>query len=264
MRNKRTPEGKINYFPGFSVPIRILFIQLIAFGLTLFVVQLAIRLLGIETNTLVFGLIQGVFALLMTYLLRMRRWWLPIQFIFPLAMFLLLALDIAPIWYLGAFAVLLFLFWGAVVTRVPLYLSGNQTWEKVLELLPKDRPLNIVDIGSGLGGLVLYLAKNRPDSRVFGIEISPFLWFVSHFRRLFAKSEARFMFGNYERLDFSQYDVVFAYLSPIVMDNLWSKVQSEMRLGSLFLSFEFIVEGAKPDIEIEVGNKVLFGWKIVK
>ncbi len=257
-------ESQTRYLSGFSYPIQALFIQLVAFFLALFIVQVTFRLCGWAANTLIFGLLQGLLAAIISYVRKMPRWWLPIQFIFPLAMFLLLAMQISPAWYLGAFLVLSLLFWGAIVTRVPLYLSGNQVWEVVLTQLPENKALNIIDIGSGLGGLVLYLASNRPDCKVSGIEISPFLWAVSRVRQKFSKSQAQFLLGNYEKLKFQSYDIVFAYLSPIVMDKLWLKMESEMKPGSLLLSYEFPIEDIDPDIEITVGNKRLYGWYMGK
>lgn len=253
-------QGHSRYLPGFSAPIQALLIQLVSFFLVFFLLHLLFRWVGWTANTLVFGLLQGSLAAVIAHVRGMRLWWLPIQFVFPLAMFLLLAMQVSPVWYLGAFFVLLLLFWGAVVTRVPLYLSGRPAWEAVLDVLPKDRPLRIIDIGSGLGGLVLYLAANRPDCRVEGIEISPFLWMVSRIRQRFSRSQAYFVPGNYERLDLGRYDVVFAYLSPIVMDSLWLKAAAEMRQGTLLLSFEFAVEDVEPDIRTAVGKRVLFGW----
>lgn len=258
--DRENRQGHNLYLPGFSAPIQALLIQLVSFFLVLFLLHLLLRFVGWTANTLVFGLLQGSLAALISHVRGMRRWWLPIQLVFPSAMFLLLAMQISPVWYLGAFFVLLLLFWGAVVTRVPLYLSGRQAWDAVLDTLPESHPARIIDVGSGLGGLVLYLAEKRPDCIVEGIEISPFLWGISRFRQKFSKSPARFMPGNYERLDFGAYDVVFAYLSPLVMDSLWLKAADEMRPGAMLLSFEFAVEGVTPDIRIAVGNRVLFGW----
>ncbi len=257
---KEDIPGKSQYLPGFSIPIQALFIQLVAFFLALFVVQITFRLLAYSASTLIFGLLQGVLAALITRIRGLPRWWIPIQLVFPLAMFLLLALEIQPIWYLGAFCILSLLFWGAIVTRVPLYLSGNRVWDAVLSQLPQNRSLNVIDIGSGLGGLVLYLASKRKDCHVSGIEISPFLWLVSRLRQQFSKTDARFLLGNYEKIKLNRYDVVFAYLSPVVMDSLWLKLESEMRPGTLFLSYEFPVEDIEPDIKIMIENKILFGW----
>jgi predicted O-methyltransferase YrrM len=49
-------------------------------------------------------------------------------------------------------------------------------------------------------------------------------------------------------LDFAQFDVVFAYLSPAAMPELWKKAQREMRPGSLLISYEFPIEGVEPNL----------------
>ena len=52
--------------------------------------------------------------------------------------------------------------------------------------------------------------------------------------------------GDYARLDFSEYDAVFAYLSPAAMPALWDKASREMRPGSLLASYEFPIPGHPP------------------
>jgi tRNA1(Val) A37 N6-methylase TrmN6 len=65
-----------------------------------------------------------------------------------------------------------------------------------------NRPLAIADIGSGLGGLVLDLARRRPDAQVDGIELAPLPWLVSRLRAKLSGSRARFLRGDYEAVEF--------------------------------------------------------------
>ncbi|TFW17617.1 class I SAM-dependent methyltransferase, partial [Duganella callida] len=102
-------------------------------------------------------------------------------------------------------------------------------------------------IGSGLGGLVLYLARVRPDADVSGIELAPLPFVYSWLRARLGRSRARFLRGDYERLDFSCYDLVFAYLSPAAMSQLCRKAMAEMRPGTMLVSYEFIIEERSPD-----------------
>jgi transposase len=55
-------------------------------------------------------------------------------------------------------------------------------------------------------------------------------------------------------LSLEPYDVVFAYLSPVPMADLWDKVQREMRPGTLFVSCAFEVPGRRPDRIIELSS----------
>ena len=110
--------------------------------------------------------------------------------------------------------------------------------------------MRAIDIGSGLGGLVLELAKRRPDSYFDGIELAPLPWLASQLRATFTRKNARFILGDYESLNFSQYDLVFAYLSPAAMSALWKKASSEMKSGSILLSYEFLITEKAPEIII--------------
>lgn len=97
----------------------------------------------------------------------------------------------------------------------------------------------MIDIGSGLGDMSMYMAKVRAQDQVEGIEIAPLPWLISVVRAKCKRSRAQFKLGNYDDLNFADYDVVFAYLSPAAMSRLWQKAHREMRTGSLLVSLEF-------------------------
>jgi hypothetical protein len=210
------------------------------------------------------ALLQGLIAALLSHRFGMARWWLPIQFLFPVAALLVNALHLPPFIFLFGFLFFLLLFWSTFRTQVPYYPSSPSTWRAVDALLPPQAPLRVIDIGSGLGGFVLSLARRRPQASFAGIEIAPLPWLVSRLRAFFSGSRARFILGDYTRLDFAEYDVVFAYLSPVAMTALWNKARAEMPPGSLLLSYEFPIEGVAPDITVNASNKgtILYGWRI--
>jgi hypothetical protein len=87
---------------------------------------------------------------------------------------------------------------------------------------------------------------------------------VSVVRGRIARSRAKFLRGDYGTLDFGQYDVVFAYLSPAAMSQLWHQAHTQMQPGSLLLSCEFAVDGVMPDLSVrpEQGGPALYGWRI--
>lgn len=129
-------------------------------------------------------------------------------------------------------------------------------------MLPVGRSLRVIDIGSGLGGAVLHLSRLRPDSRFIGIELAPLPWLVSQMRARFGRSRGNFVRGDYTQLDFADFDVIFAYLSPAAMTALWQKARAEMRAGTLLLSYEFVVEDEPPDrvIYAQEGGPALYIW----
>jgi hypothetical protein len=246
---------------------------------------------GIHPAVLVaaFALLQGVLAAALARWRRLPSWWLVIQFVFPLALVGASALAL-PRWiYLIAFLLLLLTYWSTFRTRVPLYNCGPDVWREVGRLLPPG-PVRFVDIGSGLGGIVLHLAGTHPRGSFTGIEIAPLPWLVSRLRAAGLKLRARragrtssadiadiaghgatgacrFVRGDYLRHDFSGQDVVFAYLSPVAMPALWQKACAEMRPGALLLSLEFAIPGVVPDFLQACGSngqsgKLLYGFRM--
>jgi hypothetical protein len=210
------------------------------------------------------SLLHGVIAALLARLRRMAVWWWFILLVFPAAAQGVAYLHLPSWLFLAIFLFMLVLFWSTFRSQVPFYPSGLPAWNAVAELLPAGGPIRFMDIGSGLGGAVLNLSRRRPDSEFTGIEIAPLPWLVSRVRAALAGNHCRFIRGDYLLLDFADYDVVFAYLSPAAMVALWQKASAEMRPGSLLLSYEFHIPGAPPDIVVQPAGDgpVLHGWRI--
>jgi trans-aconitate methyltransferase len=166
--------------------------------------------------------------------------------------------------YLVGFIISLSLFWTTFRTQVPFFPSRPMVWQQVAKIIPQHQSIRLIDIGSGLGDMSMYMAKVRPDSQIEGIEIAPLPWMISYIRAKFRSSSATFTLGNYQDLDFANYDVIFAYLSPAAMRMLWDKASQEMRPGSLLISLEFEIPGVAENMRI-AGNKstpTIYVWKI--
>lgn len=217
----------------------------------------------VEVSVGAAALLQGALAAALSRWRRLAPWWLAIQLAFPPALLAATSLRLPPWLFLAAFGALLLIYWSTFRTQVPYYPSGRRAWDAVAALLPPDRPLLVIDIGSGLGGLVLDLARRRPESSFAGIELAPLPWLVSAVRARLAGANARFVRGDYERLDLGDYDVVFAYLSPAAMGALWRKARAEMRPGALLLSYEFGIAEQAADVTIVPAGRgpVLYGWR---
>jgi SAM-dependent methyltransferase len=239
-----------------------LIIQCAAFLIVLLIMTGSAAVADVSWPIAVAALLQGGLAAIIAYWRRAARWWAFIQFLFPVAVVTMQLLHLPPSLYLVAFIFLLGLYWTTFRTQVPFYPSNPAVWNAVATLLPLQQAIKLVDIGSGLGGLVLNLADRRPQGEFVGIELAPLAWLVSALRSRISGSRARFMRGDYFRLDFAQYDVVFAYLSPAAMPDLWHKARAEMRPGTLLLSYEFAIPGVPPHIAMLPGvdGPTLYGW----
>jgi hypothetical protein len=208
---------------------------------------------------------QGMLSAVLGIVLGLAWWWFPINLIFLPAVMFVQQIQLPAMAYLGGFLLLLLFNWGVIFTRVPLYLSRKSVWREVEALLPQDESYRLLDIGSGLGGMLLQLDQTRPLGRHEGVEISPAPWLVSWIRAYMRGASARFLRRDYRQLDLSHYDVVFAFLSPLVMQDVLHKASQEMRPGTLLLSLAFPLPGVSHDFVIQTGTserQKLYGWHV--
>lgn len=198
------------------------------------------------------ALFAGGLAALLGLIWRLPLWWLPINFLFVPGLLLMQGLLLAPHWYLLFFVVLLLVYWSVGRTQVPLYLSSRRAWQAVADRIPPSA--RVADLGSGLGGLLHFLARNRPDGRYVGVEIAPLPFLYSRLRFQLDSKSCEVRWASFWRMDLHDFDVVYAYLSPVPMADLWRKVQREMCTGSLFISNTFQVPGVEPDEVVELDD----------
>jgi len=232
----------------FSIPplFIALFIQVIALALVKFI----FNTLAIKPSLFEYAVWCGLTASCLSYIARLAWWWLLIQCAFFPALLATLNFNIRPDFFLLLFVVMVLVFWNTLVSRVPLYLSSPKVWHALEAFLPdyhEGASFKFIDIGSGLGGVIVHLAKARPDGSYTGIESAPmpFLWSLIRLR-LGRYVQCQVYWGDLWAIDLTPFDVVYAYLSPAPMSRLWQKAKAEMKSGSIFISSTFSVPGETP------------------
>ncbi len=201
---------------------------------------------------LAFG--QGSVAACASLLLRAETWWIVIHIAFMPAVVGLRRLDLPPTAFLGGFVLLTLIYWSTFRSRVPLFLSNRLTTDALLALLPQRAGLRVVDVGAGTGGALQRLAKGRPDANFTGIEHAP-LPFLLAWLTTRDQANCRMTRDDFWRHSLAEYDVVYAFLSPVPMARLWQKARQEMRAGSWLISNSFPVPGVTPQQIIEVADR---------
>jgi len=193
---------------------------------------------------------QGTLAAVLAARWGLGRGWLLFQWFLPFALAWQLGHTI-PAWIYPLIVItLLLVFGGGLRTRVPLYNSSRAAWQALLELLPPGENLRLVDLGAGLGGPLAFLARHRPGMAFVGIEGSPLVWFIAWLRTSPLRSNCRLELGDFWKISLSGFQVVYAFLSPVPMPELWAKARREMKPGSLLISNTFRIPGVVPEREI--------------
>jgi hypothetical protein len=140
------------------------------------------------------ALLQGIAAAAISRWRRQAAWWPWMHLVFLPLLLAALAFDVPPLLSLTGFVLLVALYGSTFRTQVPLSLSGAAARDAVAAALPR-QPLRFIDIGSGLGGMVLDLAARRPESRFEGLELAPLPWLASRVRQ-HATGRGRFLRGD--------------------------------------------------------------------
>jgi hypothetical protein len=220
-------------------------------------------LAGLEITLAQWAVVQGAIAMRIAMLTGAARWWLPLHLFFAPAVVWAQGLALPPVWWAAAFAAVAFVFGSTFRTQVPLFLTAGLVRARLAELLPQHRSVRFVDLGCGLGTVVAGLKKLRPECEFHGVELAPLPYLVSalHAGRKGCAIERRDLMS----VDLSGYDVVYAFLSPAPMPELWAKAKREMRPGSLFVSLAFAVPDVEPDEALAVSGRqrhTLYVWRM--
>ncbi|KQR73341.1 hypothetical protein ASG03_00520 [Rhizobium sp. Leaf341] len=207
----------------------------------------------ITPGTLPVLLGQGAAAAALGRLLRMPPIWLVVQFLLPVAV---VYGDAIPAWaYLAAFVLCALVYWNSASEQVPLYLTNRRTWQALSDLVAAAQAKRVVDLGSGMGGVVTFLAHAHPEVEVSGLETAPLVVAASKLRIAFSRLvNARIVYRSLWDADLGAYDLVYCFLSPVPMARLFEKARAEMRPGTLFVSNSFTVPGRAADRILDVDD----------
>ena len=208
---------------------------------------------------------QGLLAAGLGQWLGLRRWWLPVNLLFLPALLAMQTRQWPGWWFLLAFVLLLLVNWNSFRERVPLYLSGARTRQLLSQRLAElPRDFVFVDLGCGLAGTLVQLARDYPAARLVGVETAPLVFALAWLRCLPYRN-CRVHYRSLWREDLSAYDAVYCFLSPAPMTELWAKARREMRPGSLLISNSFEVPGVAPQEVVELsdwrGSRLLL-WRL--
>ncbi|MDD2761396.1 MAG: hypothetical protein PHH11_14030 [Methylomonas sp.] len=201
--------------------------------------------------------LQPLLAAVLSRWVRQPVWWLPVHLAFLPAVFLASALNL-PSWiYLLGFSLLLSVFWGCAKGDVPLFLSSVAVGDELAGVIEREGAVSLIDLGAGVGSVVIPVAKQFPNLKITAVERAPIPYLILSWRcRQLNNITVR-------REDFwscclEGYDIVFAFLSPSVMQRLDEKCQNEINAKTgLLVSSSFPLPNRAVASVVGVGQSAL-------
>ncbi|MDP1722677.1 MAG: hypothetical protein Q8L37_05700 [Candidatus Gottesmanbacteria bacterium] len=139
-----------------------------------------------------------------------------------------------------SFALLIFFLTLAFATGAPFVRSNKKAVDAMIRLARLKPGMKVYDLGSG-DGTLLFRAADLGAIAV-GLEINPFLVLWTNIKILLSldRNRVTVRWQNFWRTDIHDADVVFVYLLPWRMEKLATKLENELKPGSLVISNSFI------------------------
>ena len=254
-----SPEDPTNTTPphasaGPATALRQLSLQ---FAAVIAVLSLAWPYFGLRDEALPWpdtALAMGAIAFLLARITRQPIWWQLIHASFAPLAWAVSLLEIPPGWFLLTFLALLLVFRGAATGQIPLYLTNAATTRALAELLQeRNNSGHFSDLGAGIGSTVVPLARALPNWQFSGVENAPASWWIGRLRTR-KLTNTTWLLSDFWQTPLGNYDVAYAFLSPAPMPSLWTKIEHEMKPGSLFISNSFPVPDVDPDEIFELDD----------
>jgi len=188
------------------------------------------------------------------FALRQPPWWGPIHLLFLPTVVAASGAAVPPEVFPLGFVALLLVFWGTFRGDVPLYLSSSAVTEAVIALAAEVRATSVADLGAGVGTVAVPLSRRLPGLRVDAWERAPVPYLLCRLRAL-GRRNVTVHPADFWQAPLGGFDLVFAFLSPVVMERLATKVRAEMRPGTVFVSAAFECPGWAPARTLVLGDR---------
>lgn len=127
---------------------------------------------------------------------------------------------------------------------VPFVPTRRKVAKRMAELAELKPGMNVCDLGSGSGTILIALADREPEAKYTGYEISKLLCLATRLKLLFnpkARRTITIKCGDFFKIDLSDYNVVTCFLMRTIMDRLYPKFL-RLKPGAKIVSYLFPLE----------------------
>ncbi|MCB9798318.1 class I SAM-dependent methyltransferase [Candidatus Nomurabacteria bacterium] len=148
---------------------------------------------------------------------------------------------------LGVFFLLYYLLL-YIRTRVPMVITPKQyvqTFKNEFGSKLLDQNTIFAELGSGWGHMA-FAAEHIGVKEVYAYELSPVHIYASKLKAYAIKSKVRFLRKDFLEEDLSKMDVCYVFLVPVVVEQLWKKMQEECKSGTVMILLGHKIDAVEP------------------
>ncbi len=127
-------------------------------------------------------------------------------------------------------AYLLFSILSLFIIRVPYVNTPPEYMMKVIAEIDIPKHSVIADLGCGNGRFLIEALKRFSPKKCVGYEIAPTAYLAAA-KNTFFKKGIFIKYENFFKADFSEFDLIYIYLLPKLVDKLTFKLKKEIKPG---------------------------------
>jgi SAM-dependent methyltransferase len=133
--------------------------------------------------------------------------------------------------------------------------SSSRATQAILKILEKRKKGIFVDLGCGMGKLLIAVKKKYPEMEVAGYENWPSQFFLAKLLIFLSGAKIKIFYKNLFLADLNQANIIYCYLSKNLIKKLEKKLEIELKGGTLVISSTFPFPNWKPNQVIVTNQK---------
>jgi len=141
------------------------------------------------------------------------------------------------------------------LVKVPYVPTSRKALNEILKHVKVNPQSKVHDLGCG-DGRFLFAMESQFKTECFGYELAPIPFLLSKLTQYFRRSKVNFYMKNFLKVNLSNADLIFCYLSPDLLTKLGDKLQKECKQGTQIITNTFKISNLEP-VKVLARNREL-------